>query len=108
MPRPLPAVQLQGRRHDALYAVHEALISRQGLVWYLDRKDRLRAITAEPVFTAEGISYLAAPEGMEQELRLAVPRSGYLSGARAKPRIISEPLPDASVRAFRAAEGAVQ
>ena len=108
MPGQFLAVQLQGRRHEALYAVPEVLISRQGRVWYLDARDRLQAFAAEPVFTADGISYFAAQEGFSQELRLAEPRNGYLSGVKVEPRIVAEPLPDAALRAANSAERAVQ
>lgn len=108
MPGQFLTVELQGRRHDALYAVPEALISRQGQVWYLDPQDHLQTIQAEPVFTAGGISYIAPPDGSAEDLRLVLPRSGYLRGAKVQPRVVTEPRPGAALRAANAAEGAAQ
>ena len=65
MPGQFLTVQLEGRRYDALYAVPDTLISRQGQIWYLEPQDRLKALPANPVFASEGISYIAPPDGID-------------------------------------------
>ncbi|WP_052248796.1 efflux RND transporter periplasmic adaptor subunit [Leisingera sp. ANG-Vp] len=108
MPGQFVTIKLQGRRHDALYAVPEGLISPKGQVWYLTPQDRLQAFEADPVFTANGVAYIIPPQGAAEELRLAAPRSGYLRGAAVQSRIVSEPRPGAALRAASTAEGSMQ
>ncbi len=112
MPGQFLTIQLQGRWYDALYAVPDALITRQGIMWYLDANDQLQTITAEPVFAEDGISYFMAEEGLPQPLRLAVPRSAYLKGAKAQANVVSGPAPDTAQHTARhtgrVAEGVFQ
>ncbi len=112
MPGQFLTIQLQGRWYDALYAVPDALITRQGSMWYLDANDQLQMFTADPVFSEDGVSYFVAEEGLPQPLRLAVPRSAYLKGVKAQANVVSGPAPDAGQVAGkhmdRVAEGVFQ
>ncbi|WP_157063818.1 efflux RND transporter periplasmic adaptor subunit [Phaeobacter sp. 11ANDIMAR09] len=99
MPGQFVTVDLQGRHHAALYDIPEALISRQGQLWFLDETDHLKSVSVEPIFVADGRYFITPPAGHETELRVALPRSSYLKGSKVRPRVIAASLPLEELRA---------
>lgn len=106
MPGQFVTVELQGRDYEALYEVPEALISRQGQLWFLDDRDHLHAIPVDPVFVANGGYFITPPEGYEISLRVASPRSNYLQGVKVRPQVIAATRPLEQLRANLATGGA--
>ena len=99
MPGQFLSAELEGQPHATLYAVPERLISRRGQIWVLDEDNRVHAVGVEPVFVADGIWYIAPPDGTREQMQIAEPRSGFLSGATVEPRTVEAPLPDDAMRA---------
>lgn len=99
MPGQFLTAELQGQPHEALYAVPERLISRRGQIWVLDGENLVQAMAAKPVFVTDGLWYITPPDGAGEQLQIAEPRSGFLSGVEVAPRTVEAPLPADTLRA---------
>jgi len=83
--------ELTGRRYEAVIGVPFEMLGRDGAIWAVDGDNLLRRRVIDPIFDRAGKSYVAAPEGAGQELRVTLPRSGFLSGLEVSPRLIADP-----------------
>ena len=86
LPGTFVQVQLTGKTIPDLLRIPESALTKQGLVWFVDKTDRLEPRSMEPVFYGQGQVFIPAPVDMDQPLRIAQsPNSGFTRGLLIQP-----------------------
>ena len=86
LPGAFVRVELTGKDIPDLLRIPEAALTREGIVWFVDKDNMLQARKPEPVFYGEGEVYVSIPKNMEGPLRVVVsPNSSFVSGLAVRP-----------------------
>lgn len=76
---------IQGKNRDNLFALTESCLTRDGDIWFLDEKDRLRRQKAVPVFYQNGQVYIENITNTPLLRVVMTPGSGLVAGTRVAP-----------------------
>ena len=81
LPGSFVEVRIPGRTIPGLLDLPEGVLTRRGLIWYLDSDDALRSFTAVPRFTRPGRIYVSEPDSGPARWRIVrYPLESYLAG----------------------------
>ena len=83
-------VELFGPQREGLLKLPESALTRQGLVWTVNRENRLSSFKAIPLFYKDGHVFITAPENGAPEggeFSIAVsPNAAFVTGAKTQPQ----------------------
>ena len=86
LPGTFVRAEITGREIPNLLCIPESALTKQGLVWFVDRNNRLQRQRLKPVFYGEGIVYVPMPSDMEGPMQVAVsPNSSFAGGLTIQP-----------------------
>ncbi|UZJ42584.1 efflux RND transporter periplasmic adaptor subunit [Prosthecochloris sp. SCSIO W1101] len=86
LPGTFVRVELTGKDIPDLLCIPEASLTKEGIVWFVDKDNRLQARNPEPVFYGQGEIYVSVPKNTEGPLRVVVsPNSSFVSGLAVRP-----------------------
>ncbi|CAM2010358.1 efflux RND transporter periplasmic adaptor subunit [Acanthopleuribacter pedis] len=86
LPGSFVRAELTGKTLEHVLRVPESAYTKQGLCWYVDEGNRLRAWQAEARFFGDGTVFVTPPEDAVNDLRLAVsPHAGFTRGLAVQP-----------------------
>ncbi|CAM2069180.1 Efflux RND transporter periplasmic adaptor subunit [Sulfidibacter corallicola] len=87
LPGTFVRAEITGKSLENVLLVPEGALTKQGLIWYVDGQDRLRAWLAKALFWGEGSVYVAPPQEAANGLRIAIaPHAGFTRGLAVQPR----------------------
>ena len=86
LPGTFVRAELTGKELADLLCIPEAAQTKEGLVWLVDKENRLMAHHTEPLFYGEGVVYIQNPEPKEKTMRVAVsPNASFTNGLLVQP-----------------------
>ena len=87
LPGTFVRAELTGRKVAGLLCLPETALTKQGIVWFVDDKNRLKPVHAKPVFYGSGVVYIHSDEhGSQNALRVAVyPNASFAGGLLVQP-----------------------
>ena len=86
LPGTFVRAEITGRAIPDLLCIPEAALTKQGVVWFVDRGNRLQSRRAESVFYGEGVVYIRTPEEIVRPVRITIaPNSSFTSGLVVQP-----------------------
>ncbi len=86
LPGTFVRAELRGKAIPDLLRIPETALTKQGVVWFVDRSDRLQPLRLEPVFYGEGVVYVGTPQTLGRPFRIAIaPNSSFTGGMVVQP-----------------------
>jgi len=87
LPGTFVRAEITGRQVQDLLQIPESAFTKQGLVWFVDRKKQLHKYQLEPLFYGNGVVYVSVPERIEDSpFQVAVsPNASFVNGLHVKP-----------------------
>ncbi len=87
LPGTFVEAEITGRDIDKLLEIPEPALTKQGMVWFVDKESRLQSRRVEAVFYGQGVVYIRVPADIETPIRIAEsPNSSFVSGLSVSPK----------------------
>lgn len=84
-------VRITGRLISGLLKIPESALTRQGLVWTVDKNNNLKTFKASPLFYEKGQVFIHSPQGIKSPLKIAVsPNNAFVTGMKTQPKTQSK------------------
>lgn len=90
--------EIAGKSYDAVIAIPEALVGRDGAIWRVTPENLLQRIHLEPIFVHDGFAYVTTLPEWGATLRLTQPRDDYLDGVEVQPEAVDGSIVNQDLR----------
>ncbi len=87
LPGTFVEAEITGREIQDLVEIPETALTKQGVVWFVDKKNRLQSRRVNPVFYGEGVVYIHVPADIGPPIRIAEsPNTSFVCGLSVSPK----------------------
>ncbi len=86
LPGTFVRVAMTGKKMAGLFCIPEQAQTKEGVVWFVDSRNRLTSHRTEPIFYGQGLVYIKNPKPEEKAVKVAIsPNSGFINGLLVQP-----------------------